>query len=236
METIKEKDDLIILFLFAQTLDNYKHNEALVRLMMEINFKWYSVVTIHELIKTQEEEIKKLRKDKTTGARSYEPEMKLMTYLEAYLSVIYALTERLSAVTKIFYGDSNSKLKDGFHKQREQLLKKTELHKELSNLLTKQDWYDLFREVREETTHYGTSFLAWGVDKTTGDEFSQLVIEVGGKRNKKVLTSTRYSFDVRNVDLILKGLLSFMKAWASILVKKLDPKYRKLKILKSRPV
>ncbi|HUW22140.1 MAG TPA: hypothetical protein VMW41_05765 [Candidatus Bathyarchaeia archaeon] len=221
MALIKVKDapPFLVLTLFGQSYDKYRHAEQIFLLLQEIEFKWSAVIIAFNLILGQEKVIQELHKDTTPKVRSYEPEVKQMAYLGFFLDTIYALTERCSHVTKIFH---NGKLKEGFNRQRQVLLKKPEIDPPLAKLLSQIKWYALFREVRVQHSHYGSSVLAFGYDKEPQTGSSQLIIEIGGGEEKKVLTGKRYNFDLRKTAEIKEGIEKFIQQWALVLLKKLD--------------
>lgn len=221
MAVIKPKDmpPFWVLSVFGGSYKGYKHSERLTRLFMEIEFKFAAVSTALELLLTQEEIIKEKHAERTPSVRSYKDEIKQMAYLGFFLDAVYALTEKISHVTKIFH---DGLLKDGFNKQRNDLLENPKLNPFLANLLDKLNWYDLFREVRVEHSHYGTSILAFGYDK--GDPqtgYSQLILEIAGKGKRRVLIGTRYTFDLRKTKEIKKGIEEFIQKWSLVLLKKL---------------
>lgn len=221
MAVVKPKDmpSFWVLSVFGQSYGNYRHAQQLFRLLQEIGFKWSAVAIAFDLILDQEKIIQEKHKDTSPNARSYEPEIRQMAYLGFFLDAVYALTEKCSHVTKIFH---NGKLKDGFNRQREMLLKNPKINSSLSTLMGQLTWYDLFREVRVQHSHYGTSILAFGYDKEPQTGSSQLIIEIGGKGEKKVLTGSRYNFDLRKTVEIQKGVKMFIQEWSLVLLKKLD--------------
>lgn len=208
-----------VLKVFGQSYKNYQYSEPIVRLLMEIEFKWSAVLIAFDLIIKQEGIIQKKHKDITIKARSYHPEVEQMAYLGFFLDAIYALTERISHVTKIFH---QNQLRDGFNTQRKTLLEKPQIDPSLSKLMEQLTWYDLFREVRVQHSHYGTSILAFGYDKEPRTGSSQLIIEVGGGEKKKILTGSRYNFDLRKTAEIKEGLQEFIQEWSLVLLRKLD--------------
>lgn len=221
MAVIKPKDmpPFWVLSVFGQSYNNYRYAEQLFRFFQEIGFKWSAISIAFDLILDQEKIIQEKHKDSAPKARSYEPEIRQMAYLGFFLDAVYALTERCSYVTKIFHGN---KLKDGFNRQREKLLKNPQINPPLSKLMGQLTWYDLFREVRVQHSHYGTSVLAFGYDKEPQTGSSQLIIEIGGKERKKVLTGSRYNFDLRKTAEIQEGVKKFVQEWSLVLLKKLD--------------
>lgn len=208
-----------VLTIFGQSYKNYQNSGQITRLLIEIEFKWYAVLTALDLILKQEKVIQSRHKDAAPKARSYKDEIMQMAYLGFFLDAVYALTERISLVTKIFY---DNKLSDHFNTQRKTLLKNPTIDLLLSKLMNKIAWYDLFREIRVQHSHYGTSILAYGYDKELQDGFSKLIIEVGGGEVKKVLTGSRFSFDLRKTTEIKEGVEKFIQEWSLILLKKLD--------------
>lgn len=216
---VKDAPPFFALTLFGQSFDKYRHAEQIFRLLQEIGFKWSAVTIAFNLILEQEKVIQELHKDTAPKARSYGPEVKQMAHLGFFLDAVYALTERCSQVTKIFH---NGKLKEGFNRQRERLLKKPEIDPPLAKLLSQIKWYDLFREVRVQHSHYGSSVLAFGYDKEPQTGSSQLIIEIGGGEKKKVLTGERYNFDLRKTAEIKEGVEKFIQAWSLLLLRKLD--------------
>lgn len=221
MTVTKPKDmpPFWVLSVFGQSYDNYRHAEQLSCLFWEIEFKWAAVLIAINLILDQEKIIQEKHKDTAPKARSYELEVRQMAYLGFFLDAVYALTERCSHITKIFH---NGKLKDGFNRQRKTLLNKPQINPPLSKLMSQLTWYDLFREVRVQHSHYGTSVLAFGYDKEPQAGSSQLIIEVGGGEEKKVITGTRYNFDLRKTAEIKEGVEKFIQDWSLVLLQKLD--------------
>lgn len=223
MVIVKPKDvsPFGVFSLFGQSYDGYKYADRLFRLFQEIGFKRTAVSIAFNLIQDQEKTIRDLHKNNSQKGRSYEPEVRQMAYVGFFLDSTYALTEKISQVTKIFHG--KRELRDGFNKQREDLLQSPKLNPALSALLERLDWYDLYHEVRVEHTHYGTHILAFGYDKDNPEAgSSQLIIEVAGRKKKKVLTTARYNFDLRKTKEILSGMDEFIQQWALVLLKKLD--------------
>lgn len=208
-----------VLSVFGGSYNNYHYNDRLTRLFMEIEFKWYAVQIAHDLILKQEKIIQNEHKDTAPRARSYKIEIEQMAYLGFFLDAVYALTERISQATKIFY---DNKLRDGFNKQRKDLLKKPQINPDLSKLMGQLSWYELFIEVRTQHSHYGTSILAYGYNKEPQTGFSQLIIEVVKRKENKILTETRYNFDIRKTAEIKEGVRKFIQCWSLILLKKLD--------------
>lgn len=215
---LKDMPPFWVLSVFGQSYNNYRHAEQLFRLFQEIEFKASAVTIAFSLILEQEKTIQELHKTGRSG-RSYLPEVEQMAYLGFFLDAVYALTERIAHVTKIFNG---GKLKDGFNKQRNSLLENPKNNPQLSELLSRIEWYDLFREVRVQHSHYGTSILAFGYDKEPETGSSQLIIEIGGGGLKKILKGTRYNFDIRRTTEIKDGVSKFIQEWALILISKLD--------------
>ena len=222
MAVIKPKDmpPFGVLSIFGQSYNNYTHSEKLFRLIMEIEFKWWAVVTAYELLLKQIKLAQSERKDKTPRARSYKIEIELMTYLGFFLDSIYALTERISDVTKIFL---DYRLKDKFRQQRKNLINNPNIDHKLSKLMASLSWYDLFIELRTQHSHYGTAILAYGYDNESQEDYPQLVIEIGGnKKGNVVLIVSRYKFDLRKTSDFKDGLEQFIQDWSLILLKKLD--------------
>lgn len=104
MAVIKPEDmpPFGVLSIFGQSYNNYRYSERLFRLLMEIEFKWSAVLVAYDLILKQEKVIQKEHKDITPRARSYGIEVIQIAYLGFFLDAVYALTERISLVTKFF--------------------------------------------------------------------------------------------------------------------------------------
>lgn len=222
MPTVKPNKlaPLTVLGMFGQSYKKFKHAGRLARLIMEIGFKLKGVYFAYDLIVKQEEVINKLHSDKPKGVRSYREEEKQMAYIGFFLDAVYKLTEKTAMVTKILH-DGN--LKEGFNRQREQIMKNPKVNPPLAKLLKELEWYDKFRELRTEDTHFGTAVLGYGFDKEPKDGYSQLIIEIAGKGKKKVLTGDRYNFDVRKTVEIRDGVSKYVQDWALIMLKRLDP-------------
>ena len=198
-----------VLSIFGQSYKNYMYSGKLFRLIMEIEFKWWAVVTAHKLLLKQIKLAYRERNDKTPRARSYQIEIDLMTYLGYLLDSIYALTERIADVTKIFL---DYKLRDKFRQQRKKLIDDPSIDHKLSNLMANLSWYDLFIELRTQHSHYGTAILAYGYDQESHEDYPQLVIELGGnKEGNVVLIGSRYKYDLRKTSDFLDGLKKFIQ-------------------------
>lgn len=109
-----------------------------------------------------------------------------------------------------------------FEKQRKYLLEKPEINPDLSELMGKLAWHELFIEVRAQHAHCGTAMLAFGYDKELDNGFSKLIIEVAKRRENKILTENRFNFDIRKTIEIKDGLKKFIQDWSLTLLKKLD--------------
>lgn len=217
----KDMPHFWVLSVFGQSYNNYRYAEQLFRLFQEIEFKASAVTIAFSLILDQEKVIQDLHKTPRSG-RSYLPEVEQMAYLGFFLDAVYALTERLALVTKIFHRGKFT-LSDHFHKQRTTLLEKPEINPPLSKLMSDLNWYDLFRELRVQNSHYGTSILAFGYNKEPETGSSQLIIEIGKSgEKKKILTGDRYNFDIRKTVEIKEGINKFIQDWSLILLTKLD--------------
>lgn len=221
MAVIKPKDmhPFWVLSIFGQSYNNYQYSERLFRLPMEIEFKWKAVLIAYDLTDKQEKAIQEEHKDTTPRGRSYGIEIMQMAYLGFFLDAVYALTERISLVTKIFHVN---RLKGDFEGQREILLQKPEINPDLSELMGKLVWYELFVEIRAQHAHCGTSILAFGYDRELQTGFSQLIMKVARRRENKILTGTSYKFDLRKTKGIKEGLEKFIQDWSLVLLKKLD--------------
>lgn len=215
---LKDMPPFWVLSVFGSSYNNYRYAQLLFNLFQEIVFKLNAVSIAFNLILEQEKVIQKLHKE-NPSARSYQPEIVQMAYLGFFLDAVYALTERIAIVTKIFHVN---KLKSGFNRQREQLEKNPKINSSLAKLLLSLDWYDLFREVRVQHSHYGTAVLAFGYDKEPEMGSSQLIMELFGEDKRKILTGKRYNFDIRRTAEIKDGVKKFIDDWAFILIKQLD--------------
>lgn len=222
MATIKPKDMPIftVLSWFGQSYKNYQYSERLARLFTEIEFKFSAVSTAFDLILKQEEVIQKEQsKLKKTGVKSYKSEIKQMAYLGFFLDAVYALLEKVSQVTRVFH---NNSLPNGFSKQRKRLLNEPDINRSLSKLVSMQNWFDLFIELREQHVHFGTSVLAFEYDKDPEKGSSQLIMETYGGRRKKVLTNPRYTFALSKTAKIKNGVKKYIQNWSMLLLDKLD--------------
>ncbi len=216
----KEMPPFGVLSIFGQSYKKYKYNEQLFRLIMEIEFKWKAVLIAYELIDKQERIIQKERKDTTPRARSYDPEVKQIAYLGFLIDAVYALTERVSLVTRIFHDHQTS---FRFERLKNLLISNHKINPQLSKLMIKQDWYDLFIELRTQHAHYGSAILSSGYDHKTSKNYSQLVIQQGGDiKNNKILKTPREKFDIRKTREIVEGLRTFIQDWSLVLLQKLD--------------
>ncbi len=213
----------LLFLMFGPNFNEHGHGTKIYGMYEEISIKSSAVLIACDLIDKQENVLKELTSKHLT-VRSYGPEIKQMAYLGFFLDAVYALTERCSSLTKMFLGNKlKYTLKDGFNKQREQLLENPHIDPVLTKLMKGLTWYDLFREVRVQHAHYGTSILAHGDGKGLPKGFSQFRINVGGNEAKKVLKGPSYKFDIPKTREIKDGVIKYTQDLFLALLKKMDP-------------
>lgn len=212
----------LLFMMFGPNFNERGHGTKIYGMYEEIGFKSSAVLIAYDLIEKQEKVLKELTSKHLT-VRSYTPEVRQMAYLGFFLDAVYALTERCSSLTKMFLGNKlKYTLKDGFHKQRESLLKNPYIDPVLTKLMKDLTWYDLFVEVRVQHAHYGTSILAHGNGKGLPKGFSQLRINVGRNQGNKVLKDPNYKFDIPKTRAIKDGVIKYTQDLFLFLLKKMD--------------
>lgn len=203
----------------APTIESGKYFQEISSYAQTIRFKTVAVDAMYWLVQNQEFKLFKKYNETKSETRDYREETVQMAYLDAFLSAVYSLTENVANITRYFYKD----LPFHFHKQADKIIKNPKISPELSELLRKQRWYDVFREVRAESTHFGSAFLIWDNSLGNSNAHSWLAIEPKSKRENKILTGNLYSFDFRNVPKIYEGINSYIEGLAKILIKTIDP-------------
>lgn len=213
----------MLFMMFGPNFDEHGRGTIIGGMFEEINLKISAVLIAYNLIEEQEKVLVELT-SKHLSVRSCAPEIRQTAYLGFFFDTVYALTERCASLTKMCLGNKlKYTLKDGFNKQRKQLLTNPSIDLALAKLMKSLTWYDLFRELRVQNTHYGISLLVHGDGKGLPKGFSQLRINVLGKRDRKVLKGPTYKFDVPKTKEIRDGVLKYTQDLFLVLLRKMDP-------------
>lgn len=218
----KELPVLTVLMLFGTNRSNHADSVKLFSLYREIMFKKLAVLEASFLVLDQEKILQELHAKDSPEKKLYNPEVKQMAYVGFFFDVVYSLTEKCASVNKVFYGD---KLPDGFFRQRTRFIRNNTIDSKMTALMNSLNWYTLFREIRIQHVHYGSSFLAFGYDKEPQNGSSQLIIDVFNRRENEILDKEIYNFDVRKIHEIKIGMENFLEDWCLILLRNLDSKY-----------
>jgi len=205
---------------FAPFFDNKKHFNSLINYTRTLNFRVVAVNEMRDLIQKQEFKLHKRAAETKPERNDYIPETIQKAYLEAFLSAVYALTETVAKITCHFYDT----LPQNFHKQIKKLSKDPGIHPPLAKAMNSMSWYNAFREIRAEATHFGTSYVVWDPGTASSRGRSRMIIEVKTRKQNKVLKNNTFVFDFRDVYTIRDGCIAFLHIWADILLKDFDPK------------
>lgn len=187
-----------------------------------LKFKSFAVAEMFNIITNQELVLhKKYSNLNRKGIDdNYLEEARQMAYFDAFLQSVYSLTEMIAQLSKSI----NSNLPSHFHDQKSKLNKNSKIYPKLAELMNSLGWYDAFREIRTEITHYGgNDFLVWQSELNTSKSRSLISIHVRSARNNKILTEKEYIFDFKNVRTIKNGVLSLLGLWAKIIIEEIDP-------------
>lgn len=145
--------------------------------------------------------------------------MKLALRYETFLNCIYSLFESLSNIVRCL--DNDVKLKYGFYKQKNQIIKKMrDVDIEYTKILELTDWYDEIHSIRSESTHFLSGFIT--IDTSGAPGYFNKPMSV---RNGSTPQISKDNIR-QHIDEIYGNVDRFLERFGDHFIKKIDPDIR----------